>query len=246
MSAGDAPSDAPLPADGPRLSRRFTRDPATLTAFVLVMLAVGAVIDLVGIGLSVAALDLLDGAFGDDQWEEAWAAHGDREFACGLVELGIRLVTVVGFLKWVYRAHLNVRGFGAADMPYSPGWAVGWFFVPFLNLWRPVQMMGQLWRASRNPADWQAQPGTPLLAVWWGLWLAAGLMGRVAFQLSLKAQSVAEFRELEQVSIAAAAVDAALCLAAAALVAGVYRMQAAWVRGPDDAYETDAPVAADG
>ena len=31
--------------------------------------------------------------------------------------------------------------------------------------------MTEIWRASRNPADWRGEPVSPLLHWWWVLWI---------------------------------------------------------------------------
>ena len=67
----------------------------------------------------------------------------------------------------------------------SPGWAVAWFFIPLANLVMPLMMMRELWRASVNPRDWQAEDAPMLIILWWVLWLASGLSGTVGLQMSM-------------------------------------------------------------
>src|SRR4051812_40932909 len=52
----------------------------------------------------------------------------------GLGQLVIFIVTGITFLRWIHRANVNVRGFGAEGMTFTPGWSVGWYFVPIANL----------------------------------------------------------------------------------------------------------------
>jgi hypothetical protein len=55
------------------------------------------------------------------------------------------------------RAYRNLPALGAESPRFSSGWAVGAWFVPFLNLVRPKQIMDDIWRAS-DPAL-PAHPG---------------------------------------------------------------------------------------
>ena len=55
---------------------------------------------------------------------------------------------MVGFLVWLHRAWTNLLALGREPLPYSPGWAVGAWLVPFLNLVRPKRMMDIVWRGS--------------------------------------------------------------------------------------------------
>ena len=61
------------------------------------------------------------------------------------------VVVIVLFCIWIYRANYNARQLGATDMQFSPGWAVGWNFIPIANLWKPYQAMREIWQASADP-----------------------------------------------------------------------------------------------
>ena len=62
------------------------------------------------------------------------------------------LLTTVSFLAWIYRAHKNLKALGAMDLKYSPGWAIGGFFVPLLNMVRPYQVVTEIWKARASEA----------------------------------------------------------------------------------------------
>ncbi|MDQ4087212.1 MAG: DUF4328 domain-containing protein [Pseudomonadota bacterium] len=109
----------------------------------------------------------------------------------GPLEAGLLLLQTVLFmvlaavtLRWIYLANANARALGATDMMVSPGWAVGWFFVPLMNLFMPYVMMRELWKASAKPSDWQMEPAPAAILLWWVLWVAAGVTGGIAFSLS--------------------------------------------------------------
>jgi hypothetical protein len=81
------------------------------------------------------------------------------------------LVTGILWLIWQYRAHANIRALGAGELKYSPGWAVGWWLIPFANIVMPFLTTRELWKASDPEAgsiDWISRRATPLLGLWWG------------------------------------------------------------------------------
>ena len=98
---------------------------------------------------------------------------------------------VCGFfcLKWIYRASRNAHAL-AEGLRTSPGWSVGWFFVPIANLWKPFQGLREAWQVSADPKAWQAQPTPELFRWWWGLWRASGILGNVAARVQSGATSV--------------------------------------------------------
>lgn len=115
-------------------------------------------------------------------------------------EFGLFLATAIVFLIWLYRAKANARALGAGDMMVSPGWAVGWYFVPLANLVMPFATMRELWQASARPRDWQLAPGSPMIPVWWACWLGSSITGNAALLLRLQedrdALLVADFMAL--------------------------------------------------
>jgi hypothetical protein len=80
------------------------------------------------------------------------------------------------FLMWVYRANRNAQSF-TGGMEVSPGWNVGWFFVPVASLWKPFQGLDETWRVSHAPTHWMVTPTPVLLRCWWSAYLASSVMG---------------------------------------------------------------------
>lgn len=80
----------------------------------------------------------------------------------------IFLTLIVLFSIRIYRANLNARALGAQGMRFSPGWTVGWFFVPVMNLFRPFQAVREVWKASdpNAPERWDQKETSHLLKIW--------------------------------------------------------------------------------
>lgn len=108
----------------------------------------------------------------------------EAEATMVLAQLALFLGTAIAFLVWLYRAEVNVRALGAEDMMVSPGWAVGWFFVPLVQLVMPFVAVRELWKASATPRDWQLGASSPVIALWWACWLGSVISGNIAFALS--------------------------------------------------------------
>jgi hypothetical protein len=87
------------------------------------------------------------------------------------------LASGIVFLIWFHRAHRNLPSLDNERLKYSPGWAVGAWFVPFLNLVRPFQIMVEVWKGSdpKNLANNLRDPahahGSILIGVWWAAFL---------------------------------------------------------------------------
>lgn len=115
-------------------------------------------------------------------------ANGSMPYA--LVSLGQAVIFIAGaivFLRWTYCASANVHRIGAQGLGPSPGWAVGWYFVPIACLGMPFVAMKEIWKASIEPRDWEIVKSTPLLGWWWAFWILSNITGLVAFRLGSEA-----------------------------------------------------------
>lgn len=215
------PAVASVAAVAPPLRIAYTKDPASLTRFVMIMLWVSLAFEIISLLSDMAQMSLLNRPY---THEEA-TANDARQQLIGIGYIIVFIVTGIAFLKWVHRANLNCRGFGATDMIFTPGWAVGWYFIPFMNLVRPFQAMKEIWQVSQNPRAWQAAPGSPLLGWWWGLWIANGVLGQAVFRAAKNATTIEQLERLTTLSIVASIVGIPLCLLAMKLVKSISSMQ---------------------
>lgn len=52
---------------------------------------------------------------------------------------------------WIVRASKNAASLMPDSKRITPGWAVGWYFIPFANLFKPYQAMRETWNSSVMP-----------------------------------------------------------------------------------------------
>jgi hypothetical protein len=143
----------------------------------------------------------------------------------GVAQFLVFLVTGVVILRWIYRARACVDALEATGMHFTPGWSIGWYFVPIANLWKPFQALNEIWKASSEPRSWSDQPTPELLRWWWGFWILANSLGQAVYRLSLHAKTLEEFQRLSLVSIASSVTDIVLSMTFMAIVARIDNMQ---------------------
>jgi hypothetical protein len=101
-----------------------------------------------------------------------------------ILEIAIRVVCAVVFLVWLHRVFGNLPVIGARNLEFSPGWAVGWWFIPFLNFVRPYQVVRELYseshRAVENTGGEPSEPTTENVGFWWGTFLISGFVLRIS------------------------------------------------------------------
>lgn len=83
-------------------------------------------------------------------------------FLIGSLGFAVSVPTIIVFCLWLHRVLGNAR-VAAPQAGIHPGWAVGSFFVPFVQLLAPYFEVRRAWDADTG------RPGT-LVAVWFFAW----------------------------------------------------------------------------
>lgn len=104
----------------------------------------------------------------------------------GLLVSAVSIFTWVMFLVWTHLAAKNVRAFGQEGLEYTPGWAVGWWFIPVASMWKPFDAMREIWRASDPETvgrgaskSWRESVVPGVLTAWWIVYVANGVISLV-------------------------------------------------------------------
>jgi hypothetical protein len=207
------------------------RDLGKFTSTLKWMLYVGAMLSAVSLLSSWMQLDLLSRSF----TEEEGAANDQREAGVGGVAFVLLIATYIVFGRWIVLAHRNLTGLGASYVEFTPGWAVGWFFIPIATLWKPYQAMRMLWRYSCSVNRPDSQDNPAVLPAWWTLWIISAILGNITFRMTWKADTIAELDILTRLTIANCAVDVILYPVAAMLVGRIWQAQLAQRENPEAA-----------
>jgi len=147
-----------------------------ITTLLVWLLRLGAVISVVAVWANWLQLELLGRQF---TLQEA-QANDLRERTAMISTLVVAFANYIVFCRWIYVAHRNLPALGLPYPEFTPGWAVGWFFIPVANLWKPYQAMRQLWQASVDTQTVGQQDAHPLLVAWWSMWIIVGFVSSFA------------------------------------------------------------------
>ena len=121
------------------------------------------------------------------------------------------LITCFGVVgRWIYRASANAHTINGR-LTISPGWAVGWYFVPIMSLYRPRQAMKEIWFASHRSGGGYEQRAPAILSIWWTLWIVTNLVETISFRVSLG--GAATESTVQVIDMVAAMLNVPLCVA---------------------------------
>jgi len=136
----------------------------------------------------------------------------------GIVQFVLFLILGITFLRWIHRTNKNLHTLSSRTMIFSPGWAIGWYFIPIANLWKPYQAMKEIWEVSHR----EKNANHTLLKWWWFLWIVSTVLGRIAFKLIMKAEDTEGYIASAAAYIVSDGMDLALHLVALLLVTRIW------------------------
>ena len=207
---------------------------AGLAKAVLICIGLEAVMTLVSMVstlLQGALLLRLQG--GEVVSDGAWSRSEWRVIAVGMAVVLMAAIAGVVFLWYLARVNHNARALGAKGLSATPGWTIGYFFVPIINLYRPYQIVQELWKASAPVAGrWTSQPGSSLVGWWWALHLLDNVANQIVARLNWSVTTnenpdVNQLLALAGLDLGVEVLDLGLCVAAFQLVRKLQERQSA-------------------
>ena len=110
----------------------------------------------------------------------------------------VLIIALIFYFIWVRRAYRNLHSLQLKPTEYSSGWAIGSYLVPILNLFRPYNMMKEIWFGSQpipseeNAYELESHLGmssTGFLQLWWAFFIIDGFVSNISFRLGLNSNS---------------------------------------------------------
>jgi hypothetical protein len=131
---------------------------------------------------------------------ETAAANDVRERIIGLIYIIAYIISAITFIKWFRRAYFNLHQ-KVYHLSESEGWAAGCWFIPILYLYKPYQLMKELYvetemLLTRKGLSHIETITTKFLGWWWALWIINNIIGQIIFRASLKAETITELTDL--------------------------------------------------
>jgi hypothetical protein len=149
----------------------YLRSPIGLGRAAVALLGLVIAADLFAVYADLALYDvtgdLMDGAAGGAVTRRLDDAETLNSVAGG-IQSGALVICAIVYLYWFVRVRANAGVFDPGEQSMKPWWAVGGWFVPFVNLWYPRRITLEIWDAS-SPAG--ARRSHALVNIWWTLWL---------------------------------------------------------------------------
>jgi hypothetical protein len=118
------------------------------------------------------------------------SANDAREQFIGIIQTIVYIISGITFIMWFRRAYYNLQQ-KVSNLKYSEGWAAGSWFVPVICLYRPYQIMKEIYVETRaffreKGLPEQSHYSTNYLGWWWTLWIITTFIAQFIFRAALK------------------------------------------------------------
>ena len=118
--------------------------------------------------------------------EAAITSNDTRQSIIERLHIISYIAFAAAFLMWIFRASKNLSALGASNQKFSPGWAVGWWFIPIASLWVPYKVTKEIWVESHperlQPPAW--------FRVWWATVIVPIVLGFLGDSLEIASDAI--------------------------------------------------------
>lgn len=161
---------------------------------------------------------------------ESATANDTRQLIISILYLIAYITSAVTFIMWFRRAYYNLHT-QIFNLNHDEGWAAGAWFVPFLNLFRPYQIMKELYQETEHllverVENYQTHNHTALLGGWWALWIFVSFVGQFVFRYSVGADTIEELMVVSVASIVSSVASIPLAFMAVEVIGRYAKMEA--------------------
>jgi len=174
-----------------------------------------AILNVIAVISGYAQAELLNRAINGETITIAEATSNDsRQALIGFGQTALYFAAAVLFLIWIHRAHKNLASLNATELRFTPGWAVGWFFVPIMSLFRPYQVASEIYKASApniaattGSTSWKNAAASPIVGLWWAFFLISNFVGQIALRTIFGGEELSDLLTSTYVYMVSDAID---------------------------------------
>lgn len=163
----------------------------------------------------------------------------------------VYLACAVFFLIWQHRAYKNLSALvRSAALDTTPGWAVAYWVIPIISLFKPYLTMREMWRKSEPDVDASSStpPETPAaLIFWWAFYIISQIAAQIAMRVDIldKSADMANVALLHGVRSFLTLIAAVLAILVVKSISDRQAARLANLSRTDEEFHPPAPLAFD-
>ena len=183
------------------------------------LLKIHIAVTIVAVGAGFYEYQVYSSAPAEVDVAQDWMASDGLTAVVGLMQMLMFLSVGIVFLCWIYRANKNLGILSKYPMRFTPGWSIGWYFIPVANLFKPFQAMDEIYVRSKNTTEANSR----ILGWWWLFWIASGVAGQIAMRMTFRAVDLETSLRATTAYIVSDSIDIVLGVLALLLVMDIWK-----------------------
>ncbi|MGW3102435.1 DUF4328 domain-containing protein [Streptomyces sp. NPDC001100] len=150
---------------------------------------------------TAAVVDVFRAAAVRDHYLHRTDASLHRSGLISMIFVYLMTVTIVLFLVWLARSRRNAQELSPEATLPSPGWTIGAWFIPLVNLVVPRGIVLAVGRAGS--VSWEERRDTTLVNLWWAACVTHALLIVVTNQVAPGSMALLVVAEVLMIAAAA-------------------------------------------
>jgi hypothetical protein len=119
-----------------------------------------------------------------------------RQRLIGITAIIVLIVSAIIYVRWFRRAFYNLET-KTRGLQFSNNDAASCWFIPLLNLYKPFQIMDEMYRRteillSEQVKDYKASFTFYNIRWWWAFWILHNIAGQIVFRMAMAAETADE------------------------------------------------------
>lgn len=143
-----------------------------------------------------------------------------------ILSLAVGGLLAIFFIRWFRRAYFNLHALPVNYASFQEGWAAGSWFVPFLNLIRPYQIMRETWEGTQQfLAHRLPTQSSSIVVSWWVIYLGSNIFSTIAAKMMTGAADMESLRTNTLIFIVSEVVSIGSAVVAMIMVSRMGRIE---------------------
>lgn len=180
---------------------KFLRENGSRAKLVILFLWLSIGSEILNIISSYLQFDVIDDYFNDFDIKDSDFEFVDNlDNLVSIVNLIVFILSGIFFIQWFRRAYFNLH-LVSKKLKFTEGWAAGSWFVPFINLIRPVEIMKELYTKTNEiliEKNVRFDQKKNIINLWWAFWIISAVISNFIMRYSL---NVADLNELQNLTL---------------------------------------------
>lgn len=183
---------------------KSTKKLTTIVLIIIFLSILCSFISLISEALTVFLLSRLKN--GIEVSIEIASSCDTAQFITSIVGILLSILNLIFFLIWIHHSNRNLHSLGSSYTNFTPGWSVGWFFIPIACYFKPYQVVKEIWLESscyKENDSWHNKSYS-IIKLWWFFWIIQECISKILFRFVFHTSTL---DELYTYSIAQTASD---------------------------------------